>query len=238
MIRPTLILSALLAVMSTQSFATIGFEKTSGVGNPNAFRYTENNLFNASHDTRLIGTPTLCPFGGCVASTTGQYLGVTGQKQDPLIQPRSPYAYLVPDYPVDLLSFDAAELYLDDSAASLGDFRNATSITVVGVYQDYRGSFESVSATFNLDGIKDGSGGLNDFQTFFLPHSFTKIASRRSGLFELLFYGSTSAGAQTGVFALDNIDISIHVVPEPSTVVLFLLGITSLMYFRKRSMKA
>lgn len=210
------ILSALLALASAPSFAVIiGFEVTSGAGNPIVTPYVESGYSFTSSHMHLVGTPTQCLFGGCVASTTGQYLAEeAGSLGVPITATAAPF---------NLLSFDGAELFLSDAAALAGGFPNATVITVVGVRTD----LSIVAASFTLDGSKDGAGGVADFQTFFLPSSFTSLMSAT-------FLGTNASG--TGGFGIDNIGVT--AVPEPSTVVLFLLGITSLMYFRKRSMKA
>jgi hypothetical protein len=88
----------------------------------------------------------------------------------------------------------------------------------------------TVSASFALDHINDGSGPLVDFQTFVLPHSF-------SGLVSVTFNGS--GGFYDGPefivndFSLDN--ISVFAVPEPATLVLLAFALVGMLFHINQS---
>lgn len=69
----------------------------------------------------------------------------------------------------------------------------------------------NVVANFTPDGLVDGFGGVEDFETFVLPGGFTNITSAT--------WLHTGEGTLLGVFALDNI-----VVPEPGTLSLVAIG--------------
>ena len=216
--KATHVFGALLAIASAQSFATIGFEGTSGTGNPIAISYTETDYNFSSSHMHIVGSPSVCLFGGCTTSSTGQYLSTeAGAIGGSLTLSNSSST------PFSLVSFDGAELFLDGNAASTGGFPNATTISVVGVKADA----SVVTASFDL-GAADAPGftDTGDFQTFYLPSSF-------SGLVSATFVGYVCAGL--GAFGIDNINVTS--VPEPSTVMLFLLGMTSLWFFRKKASK-
>jgi len=111
----------------------------------------------------------------------------------------------------DLTSFDGAETHMGVRSLWAG------AIKVVGRYAD--GS--SVSTQFVLDGINDGQGPLDDFQTFWLPSTF-------SGLTNVNF---SVAGGRYGQFAVDNIvlngsfqslssTLAAASLPEPGSLVL------------------
>lgn len=116
----------------------------------------------------------------------------------------------------DLNSFDAAESHV--GFPSLW----ASAIRVVGRYANG----DSVSAEFALDGVNDGTGSLVDFQTFWLPSSF-------SGLMSASFSAVDSNYRQ---FALDNLALngsfqglsrsfSVTTVAEPGSVSLSLAAL-------------
>jgi len=97
--------------------------------------------------------------------------------------------------PFNLVSFDAAEF--------VGP---PTTLTVIG----YKPMAGTVTNIFTLDGINDGTGSLQDFQTFYLDASFVNLAR---------------VDVLGGSWAIDNWAIS--GVPEPSSGALFVLGIFS-----------
>ncbi len=96
--------------------------------------------------------------------------------------------------PFSFLSFDAAE-----AGSGVGSY----SFSVIG----YIPMAGAVTNTFTFDGINDGSGPQQDFETFYLDSSFANV-------FRVDFRNT--------IFALDN--VTIGPVPEPSAPTLILLG--------------
>ena len=97
----------------------------------------------------------------------------------------------------NMVSFDAAE------SAGLG----STVLTVVGYQPQIMGPTTVITNVFTTDGINDGTGPLQDFETFYLDPRFVN-------LLRVDIYAR---------FSLDNLVIS--GVPEPSAAGLMLLGI-------------
>jgi hypothetical protein len=104
----------------------------------------------------------------------------------------------------DLVSFDAAE------EAGLGP----TVLTFVGYKPRIMGPITAVTNIFTLDGVNDGTGPLEDFQTFYPDSSFVSLLW-------------VDVYAQ---FSLDNLVIS--GVPEPRAATLALLGAVCALWFR------
>lgn len=69
----------------------------------------------------------------------------------------------------------------------------------------------NIVANFSPDGLVDGLGGVEDFETFFLPAGFANITSAT--------WVHTGGGTLIGLFAIDNISV-----PEPVTLSLLALG--------------
>ncbi len=96
---------------------------------------------------------------------------------------------------------------------------NLESFDFSGFPTDYEAPFTvtaqpgNVVANFSPDGLVDGAGGLEDFETFFLPAGFTNITSAT--------WVHTGDATLIGLFVMDNISV-----PEPGT--LSLLGIVAL----------
>ncbi len=113
-----------------------------------------------------------------------------------------------------LRSFDAAEVWVD------GHIQNAGAIRVVG--RPASGG-PDLEALFVLDGLLDGSGGVDDFQSFMLPPTFTSLTS-------VTFYAQDFTGPAlgTGGFALDNIVAIPSDVAEPPAWWLTGLGLFAL----------
>ena len=89
-----------------------------------------------------------------------------------------------------LLSFDAAEFY----APPVADRPDAETLTITGFQQ----GGGTVSYTVNIDGIRDGVGGVDDFEHVVLPNTFVNLTS-------VVFTGLRSGGASGGV-AIDNLE--------------------------------
>jgi hypothetical protein len=107
--------------------------------------------------------------------------------------------------PFTLRGFDAAEGFADDAAALLEGFSSATRIRIDGVLDDGG----TVSFTHELDGVKDGPGGLADFASYGLSTDFRQLAS-------VTFTGLGNGGDETAAFAVDTLTVAY--VPEPTTL--------------------
>jgi hypothetical protein len=170
---------------------------------------TQGFTFTPLSEVSIIDDPTLC-LTGCVANG-GQYLASQGG------DPGQGVAMAAEDgSPFSLLSFDGAELFL----GSLVNFPNAARITLGGVVLG--GS--TIFASFDLDGLKDGAGGIDDFQSFVLPTGWSNLLS-------VTFSGEIIGNPQFGAFSLDNINAQ-GSVPEPTTMLL--LGSGLLVLSRRR----
>ncbi len=243
MFKGTRYFGALLLFVSASSFAgLIEFEGISGIGNPvvTSYRESKHNVFGttfSSSHMHIIGSPTQCLFGGgCVANpasespwrSSGQYLAQEGGSlSSPItVTDKSPRYEHLGDGLFNLWHLSVAELFLDDGAVNNGGFRNATTITATGTRFETEHNFahrlnpQTITRTFTLDGFKDGAGGKDDFQIFFA--GFTNVAS-------VVFTAD-------GAFALDGFSVTVS--PEPATWALFLLGLASLVYYRRRSTHA
>ncbi len=96
-----------------------------------------------------------------------------------------------------LVSLDAAEFY----AVPVNDRPDAQTLTITGFQQ----GGGTVSHTVTIDGLRDGPGGLDDFEHFVLPSTFVDLTS-------VVFTG-LRAGDLSGGVALDNIEYQLPV-PE------------------------
>lgn len=106
--------------------------------------------------------------------------------------------------PFDLVSFDFSGFPID----------NEVSFIVIAQPGD-------VVAAFSPDGLVDGPGGVQDFETFILPSGFTNITNAT--------WVHTGDGTVAGVFAVDNI-----VVPGPATLSLLVFAVLGVTRRRRR----
>ncbi len=187
MFKRTGYLGVLLLLVSAASFASfweIEFEGASGLGNSAVTSHSEGGYILSSNHMRIIGSPTLCQFGGCAEtpatkipmewSASGQYLAQEGGNLGGTVTLSQLSKKIF-----NLRHFSIAELFLDDAAASIGGFRNASTVTITGTRYfttldaELGQNAEIFTASFTLDGIKDGAGGVDDFQ------SIASLAHRR-----------------------------------------------------------
>ncbi len=173
--------------------------------------------FTSSH-FHVINSPTTCGFGGCVQNGT-QY---AAEDAPTLAGPVT--MALSGGGTFSLASFDGAEMWLDSAAAAIGTaagpFPNALNIHVVG---NLSGG-GTISQDFLLDQIKDGAGGLADFQTFLFGPGWT-------GLDSVVWSGIDAQGGLASM-AFDNISTS---VPEPSTLLLLAAAMLGFAGWRRRA---
>ena len=85
------------------------------------------------------------------------------------------------------------------------------TIQVIGTFADS----STISTTFTLDGVVDGSDGRIDFETFSLGADWINLASAR--------IVNTDPNSNQGLFSVDNINII--PVPEPETYAMLLAGL-------------
>jgi hypothetical protein len=123
-----------------------------------------------------------------------------------------------------LFSVDVAGIALDWSDGTTYDEIYEPVVTVTGTYL----GGGTISTTITQDGIVDGPGGAADF----LNHTF---GSDWTGLTEVLFSVSqANPDYFKGFLALDNIEYSVSYVPEPSTWLLFGIGLLGLLGLGRR----
>jgi len=188
-----------LAAATPGFAATVTFEDLPSSGNP--FLVTENSggmTFTSAHahvldpaDTRLANNGTNS-IGAEAASNLGRPLdfGLTGGGA------------------FTLNSVDVAEFW--QASSGLSDFMDV-------IFTGNQSGGGVLSLTFTLDGIRDGVGGANDFQTVAF-----------AGWTDLLSVTVTGRNVQGafGDYQLDNIvyDSTQTAVPEPATWALLILG--------------
>jgi len=184
-------LSATFAKRNTAISSTITFEDFStGLYNNGV----EAGYVISTRFGYFIGRGTSC-YPECSENGT-QYL-LTQHGNDPITIKRAN------NKPFSLLSFDFAEQHIN-----LG---YATQIDVIGTLKNGG----TITATFVLDGINDGSGPLNDFQKGVLPESFKNLTS-----VDFVWTGSPI----TLRYSIDN--IAVQTVPQ-SNILQFISPILS-----------
>jgi len=117
-------------------------------------------------------------------------------------------AFSFVDYYTDSTTFNLVSVDLAEYSTVVPDAR---TVPFVG----YREDGSSVAAFFTTDGIIDGTGPLEDFQTFYFGPEFSNLTR-----VEVPTYG----------WSMDNLVIAI---PEPSTGLLAVAG-GLIMYFLRR----
>lgn len=118
--------------------------------------------------------------------------------------------------PFRLWSFDAAE-------RNVSGVGNATGIRVEATRLDGA----NIVANFTFDGINDGPGGVDDFDTFVLPASFQEGGGLTSVNFE------AQPAATPSEFLIDNINV-----PEPTSGMGLLAGLAGLAGLARRRLRA
>lgn len=199
----------------------ITFNTVPSVGNPVVTVLTTDGYTFTSGHFHTVDSPGICVFGGCVDNGTIYISEEAGSLGLPITMARSDGT------PFTLNGIDGAEVFIDSAAAIAGGFPNAFTL-------DLEGSLSgggTLSISFALDGLKDGAGGIPDFQTFLLPPTWTGLAS-------VTFSGTFLPGTAGGI-SLDNMVVD-EVVPvsEPSSLLLLGFGLFGLgMMLRNRKLE-
>lgn len=204
-----------VSLTAIASANVIDFENAPNVGSPAITSFSSGGFtFTSSHEHTVPDTES-CWAGGCVKNGT-KYLLTEVASGSPITMTHNF------GLPFSLISFDAAEVFLNASrAAELGE-PNANQIDLLGTLL----GGGNVSTSFILDGFADGSGGGADFQNFSVGWS---------NLLSVAFSGILDTGGYGG-FSLDNINA--EPVPEPTTMLLLgtgLVGVAGAARRRKRN---
>lgn len=188
---------ASLAICGSVQAAVIGFEGSSAAGNPIITSYSEAGFQFTSGHMHLID-----PNSGFASNGTqslGEEAGNLGQTIT---------MSLIGGGTFSLQGLDVAEIFIGNSTL----YPNATSLHLIGNL--FGGG--TVTADLGLDGILDGPGGADDYQTFTLS-GFSNITS-------VVFEGFLATGARGG-YMMDNLLVNNATVPEPGTLALVLLAL-------------
>lgn len=181
-----------LAISSHDAQATslsIDFEEfgiATGGGDSGANRVSQGYSIESDHNHLFNDHPNVTPWNGST------WLGIAGQLKLSLLNGGT----------FSLFSLDAGEFFSDAFPTP------PAQVLVTGNQLDGG----TVTQTFNVDGIADRGGLLDDFQLVTFGPSWTNL---HSVVFEPVV-------ATAVWYSLDN--ISVAPVPEPATLSLFLLG--------------
>lgn len=121
--------------------------------------------------------------------------------------------------PFSLVAFDAAEGFLDDLLAAQEGFISAQKIELAAELA----SGLTVTLEFDLDGLRDGLNGIDDFEVLNMPVELGNVTS--------VTFTGVAGDNRAAAFALDNIVVA-AVVPEPSSIAL--VGVASACLFAWR----
>lgn len=107
--------------------------------------------------------------------------------------------------PFSLVAFDAAEGFLDDLLAAQQGFIGAQKIEIGA---ELATGF-TLTVEFDLDGLRDGPDGIDDFETLAMPAELSDVTS--------VTFTGLAANRRDAAFALDNVVVA-AVVPEPDAL--------------------
>lgn len=206
-----------LGVLPPAAAAVVTFDDVSGGNNAIITSASSGGYTFTSTHFHVTDNPTQCTFGGCVSNGTNYAAEDAPTLAGPVTMTNAGGGLF------SLSSFDGAELWLDDNSAAAGGFGNAAMIRVVGNL--FGGG--TITADFALDGLKDGAGGGDDFQTFLFGAGWTNLTSA-------VWSGRDQAGLLASM-SFDNINAS--TVPEPSTLLLLAPALLGLAVRRRPRMQ-
>jgi hypothetical protein len=187
---------------------TLTFDNDVGPGNPDVTGLEIGPWFIASQKFHTVslsdagvlgfannGTPFIASVGG------GLDFPITLERAD--------------GSPFSLVAFDAAEGFLDDILAEQEGFISAAKIEIEAALS----TGFTLTLEFDLDGLRDGAGFVDDFETFAMPGDLASVTS-------VTFTGLNAARRDAG-FALDNVVVGVAV-PEPAAAMLLVAGVATL----------
>ena len=122
--------------------------------------------------------------------------------------PRNGTAYLVGAFTYSLAAASLSGARFGVVSVDLAEFSTLYQTPLTVQFVGYRPDGSSVATAFVTDGIIDGAGPINDFETFYFDSRFADVTR-----VEVPTYG----------WSLDNMVFS-NVVPEPGTTTLLAIG--------------
>ncbi|MBX3616498.1 FxDxF family PEP-CTERM protein [Nitrosomonas sp.] len=187
--------TAVLALSGITQAATITFDDLAPTGNGISTAVTSDGFNFVGDHFHIIDTPD-----SRVVSSGSNYLSAEAA----LGLGRSVTMSHAGGSLFNLIGLEVGELWLPSE--SLNDFSD-----VILTGNQFGGGV--LSTTIHLDGIRDGVGGVNDFQSEAI--GWTNLVS-------VTITGMNSSGA-FGDYSIDSINVSL--VPEPETYALLLAGL-------------
>ncbi len=181
----------------SSGLVTLGFDNDVGPGNPDVtglqigpWMFASQKFHTVSlSDAGLLrfannGTPFIASVGG------GLDHPITLERLD--------------GSPFSLVSLDVAEGFLDDILAADEGFVSATRLEVEAALT----SGFTLTLEFDLDGLRDGLDGVDDFESFSMPDELKSVTS--------VTFSGLAGGRRDAGFALDDVTVA-AVIPEPAT---------------------
>lgn len=133
--------------------------------------------------------------------------------------PRNGTAYLFASFTYSLAVTASSGKPFGLVSVQLAEFSTLYQTPLMVQFVGYRPDGTTVTNEFVTDGIIDGAGPQDDFETFYFDSQFAAL---------------TRVEVPTYRWSLDNLRVSLNV-PEPGTAPLALLGLCVWQFFRKHS---